>query len=659
MPKHTIEPGEKEYYKIKSNDPGQHLLEIKNENNGKYHYALVLDQNRTFLINSKKHIKDEDVRLNDALDAKLEEYNITHSVDEILNSDPIKLDKEVKEHDLLSLKGWRIKGGLAWLELDGEKKEVKIIEKTIKDGREVNVPIEFIDAYPSRVLIKQSPLTQKTEYNIKWISKRAKYPFETEGSPQSIINDLQKGGYLLNSEKPIDRLSIMLKELHKSGVSQSDYKIDIPGFFNLNDEIVAANYDMTPPTEPEVFAALEMLERFASYFGSENIEIDQRAKISTVFKLCLSMPFNYVRKQLGHSEVIKPPMAYGKPGSGKTTINLIPAYVFNLDLDTYEGAGSNIQTVARFAELMGKTTFPTLIDEAWNVFDDKTMVEMNKTGLRRLYVRNKLTKDGRKIEEPAYSTFIYISNHPPIKDSMDGTVRRYHIHSYDELEYKKEDDQQVKQFDSFFKLRDPDSPLKALEAIGRFSSNYILKNPEILSLDMLEAGDVIVNELYALVGREVPEWLKWEAKTETLEDYSQSEKDRIKGFIFESMIREYNKKILVEAEERPRGGKQTDLTSKSDDDALELLKDELYQVGKNRLISWIFYREHKSHFIIKPHFVDELTRKKGIVLSFKSISQKFQGWEYTTGRDDDQKVSKLIKIPSDVFYETIIDENDE
>lgn len=645
-------PGKGEYYELESSDPGKHYLEIKNGEDGKYKYNLIVDQNRTFLISSEKHVKEENAKLNDVLDVKLERLNIISPINEVIRSDPVPFDEDTYNTDSLTLAGWIIKGGFAYLDLNGQKKEVKILEEFYKTG--LTVDSGFIDAYPSQVVIKQSPLTRKTEYLIRWISNRAKYPFETEGTPQSIINELKDQGYLLNSEKPVDKLSIMLKELHKCGVAESDYKIDVPGFFCLDNEIIPAKYDMTPPSEDEIFQALEMLERFAGYFGSEDLEIDQRAKIATVFKLSLTMPFNYVRKQLGYSEVIKPPMAYGKPGSGKTTINLLPAYMFDLDLDTFEGAGSNIQTVARFAELMGKTTFPTLIDEAWNVFDDKTMVEMNKTGLRRLYVRNKLTKDGRKIEEPAYSTFIYISNHPPIRDSMDGTVRRYHIISYDELEYKDEQDKRVKEFQQFFKLRDPDSPLTKLEAIGRFASNKVIKNPEILALDMLESGEQITKELYDFIGRQVPDWLTWKAETQNIEDFGMQENDIIKGFILETMLRAYDKKITID-DGSPYGRKDKDLTNYDDNETKEKIKDRLYQVGKERLISWIFYRDKKGVFIIKPHFVDELSRQKGLTLSLKTVSQKFQGWKYKNVRDEEQKQVRMIRISSKDFYAALIE----
>jgi len=237
---------------------------------------------------------------------------------------------------------------------------------------------------------------------------------------------------------------------------------------------------------------------------------------------------------------------------------------------------------------------------------------------------------------------------------MDGTVRRYHIISYDELEYKNEQDKKVKEFQQFFKLRDPDSPLTKLEAIGRFASNQVIKNPEILALDMLVSGEQITKELYDFIGRQVPDWLTWKAETQNIEDFGMQENDIIKGFILETMLRAYDKKITID-DGSPYGRKAKDLTNYDDEETKEKIKDRLYQVGKERLISWIFYREKKGVFIIKPHFVDELSKQKGLTLSLKTVSQKFQGWKYKNVRDEKQKQVRMIRISSKDFYDALIE----
>jgi hypothetical protein len=87
-------PGKGEYYELESSKPGKHYLEIKNGEDGKYKYNLIVDQNRTFLITSQKHLKEENPKLNDALDVKLEKLNIISPINEVIRSDPVPFDEE-------------------------------------------------------------------------------------------------------------------------------------------------------------------------------------------------------------------------------------------------------------------------------------------------------------------------------------------------------------------------------------------------------------------------------------------------------------------------------------------------------------------------------------------------------------------------------------
>jgi len=507
-----------------------------------------------------------------------------------------------------------------------------------------------------QITICQSPLSRETSYKLEWKAKRALYPFETEGSPMGILSILKKYGYILKSYAIEDRFAKLLDIAYNEGYARTDYTMDKPGFFLFDGAIIPSMYDMTPPTPDEIRESLDILERFGDSFSNDKMERDQRDKIASTIKLGLTLPFNFVRKKLGYSEVIKPQMAYGKPGSGKTTINLLPAYIYGQSIDDYEKAGANILTAPRFAELMGLTTFPTMIDEAGSIFDNKDLMEVNKNGLRREYVRDKLTKEGKRIREPAYSTFIYISNYPPIKDSNDGTVRRYHIHHYEEIEYKDEKNDMVKSFNQRFKPRDPESPLLRLEALGRFAAAYIIHNKKILGRDMMEAGQEIINEMYGFINRAPPEWITWEAETESLEDFGAHENEIILSFIRGETMTAYRDKILVDD---GGYGKREKLTNKDDEEAKEKIKDRYYQVAKEGIIPWLFYKESQGSFFLRSTFKDDLSRSRGLSLSLKSIAQKFEGWKYSTSRDPKtKKTSKMIKIPKEYLYDHIIERVD-
>lgn len=640
------------YLPLESEDPGNYYLEVDvNPDSNKYVYILISScdgsENRGLPF-SNEHLlgEDGDYFLKASLNHNFEINKIKTSYDELLVRDPVDYTPQNKgNYEKIELPA----SSNGYFVLDPDLKET-YFNRFVKNEDTQKEP--FLDVYPKELIIKQSPLSRVTSYKMVFTSKRARYDFSEEGSPENIISSLKEQGYVSKSYNASDKLSFIISQMYEWGNAKTDYSIDIPGFFYFNKKVVASGYDITEPNESELFEALKELDEFSSFFGSEKEDIDQRAKIATIIKLGLTTPFNYVRKQMGYSELIKPPMVYGKPGSSKTTIFLLIAYMFDIDTSEFEQAGSNVQSVARFAELMGKTTFPTLIDEAGNVFDDKRLTEMNKTGLRRDYVRNKLTKDGRKIWEPAYSTFLYASNYNPIKNSQDGTARRYHIMRFEESEFKDETDPKVKKFNDRFKLREPDSPLKKLNIIGRFIAREIIKDPQLLARNPLEVGETILERMYATVDRELPAWLRRNAETETTEDIGEHEKDIIKGFIHKEMMKAYKDKIQVVSEDDIPIKESLD--GYDDIETMEAIKIRFFQVAKSQYLPWVMYRDRINSFVLKPTFNDELNKGTGLSFSLRSIAQKFEKWEYGPVTEN-RKQKKMIKIPADVFYDCILD----
>lgn len=543
------------------------------------------------------------------------------------------LDPNLKETNILKYK---------WSESKAEYIEV---------GKDV-----FINAYPRRVELTQSPLgDSRINYKVELISNAGQYPILIEaGSVSHILNEIKENSLLLKSYNAEDHLASILKGLTDQGLVRREYGIDIPGFFYIKNDkkIVAAGYEPTLPEPNEVMEALDVLEDFGAwYMKSETNRADQRSKVATIIKLGLTLPFNYARKQMGLGEYIKPPLAYGKQGSSKTTLFLLPAFLYGLDVLEYEKAGSNIQTQARFADEMGKTTFPVLMDESHNVFTRPDLSEMNKTGLRGLYVRNKLTKTGRKILEPAYSTYLYLSNYNPIRDSVDGTVRRYYIMAFDEDELKQEDTLEVSAFNETWKLKQPTSRLKSLEALGRFAAHTLIENPELLDQAMTDLGDLLINKIYDYADRQPATWITWWAEDESVEDYNEKEKSIILSYIHERVMQAYTRKIqIIDDTGRPDKGFDNSVHDPA------TYKERFFQVANERVIPWFLHKKIKNedYFILKSSFAEDLSKYRGLGFSLRSISLKFEDWRYETIRDGNNR-AKMIKIPKKVFYDCMID----
>jgi hypothetical protein len=526
--------------------------------------------------------------------------------------------------------------------LDPQKKEISVFSTKFNSKGVVTTVDPFIGGYPITVGVQQSPLNDgRLKYFLEIVTQNGQYPINIKpGSISSIYGELKESGLILKSYNAEDRLTQLIYGLNKEDYVTEKFGIDKPGFFQYNNTIIPVNFVCeTPPSSDSVNEALNILEEFGSWFKASDdgsIE-DQRDKVATVIKLSLTLPFNYVRKQMGLSEFIKPPMAYGKPGSSKTTLFLLPAYLFGLNLDEYERAGSNVRTEPRFAELIGTGTFPIMVDECQNVFMDKGLVEMNKTGLRRLNVRNKLTKHGTKIEEPAYATFLYISNFNPIANSLE------------ENEFK--DGTLQTNFDNIWKMREPRSPLKNLISLGRFAAYQIIQNPDLLHLDPTDLGDKLISMIYEFAERPIIPWMEDWADDEGIHDYHQKEEDLILEFIHKSVMDAYSRKTQLIDDE----GRHKTMFDNHDVKKKDTFQEIYFDVANGRFLPWFFLKEDEygHNFFIKPGFAEELGRYKDLKLSLKSISQKF-GWNYGNFRDDG-KQQKMIKISHKQFYDKVID----
>ncbi len=536
--------------------------------------------------------------------------------------------------------------------LDSEKREVRIINEAWSKVNNCNIVKSdevFISGYPRIVELQQSPLNgSRIKYSAVFDTKDGEYPLKIgPGNINIILGELKESSIVLKSYNAEDHLTQLFYGLSDEGLVNKKFSVDKPGFFCIDGKIVSNDFECNElPSKEDINGALDVLEDFSGYFIATDINpIDQRDKLATLIKLGLTLPFNYVKKQIGLSESIKPPMAYGKPGSGKTTLFLLPSYLYGQDILDFEHAGSNVETSARFAELMGTSTFPIMVDECQKVFMDKGLVEMNKTGLRRLFVRNKLTKQGAKIEEPAYATFLYLSNFNPIENSLDGTVRRYHILHFEENEMKDDDDLQ-RDFDDKWKMREQTSPLKKLFVLGQFAAHKIIKNIDLLKLHPKDLGDKLIDMIYGYAERSIILWIKSWAEDEGIIDH-RKEEDMIKGFIHKSVIDAHHKKIqIINDDERTET-----LCNTNKNHGKGVYKQRFFDVANERFISWFFNR--KGHFFIKPGFIDDLLKSTNLSMSLKSVSQKF-GWEYANILEGG-KQQRMIRIPEEKFYNELID----
>jgi hypothetical protein len=171
---------------------------------------------------------------------------------------------------------------------------------------------------------------------------------------------------------------------------------------------------------------------------------------------------------------------------------------------------SNIDTIARLGEEIGKTTFPKLVDEV-DLNDDKyrTLINQIKSAISSKILRSKFRPNGSSaVDIPALSPLILTSNPPPpLWDSayMKRIVDRY----FDKSETKKEDDPMAVAFRQFLATE-----LDNLHHLGDFRNWYVMNHQdEVLSsvredkMTLLDLGTKMLAAAYECAGIPMPDWL--------------------------------------------------------------------------------------------------------------------------------------------------------
>jgi hypothetical protein len=192
---------------------------------------------------------------------------------------------------------------------------------------------------------------------------------------------------------------------------------------------------------------------------------------------------------------------------------------------------SNIDTVAKLGDEMGKTTFPKLFDEA-NLKDDKYnhLPNQIKSAVSSKIVRSKLRPNGSRIEIPALTPAILTSNPPPpLYDSayMKRVIDRY----FDKSESKIETDPQAVEFRRFLVTE-----LDKVYHLGDFRNWYVMNHQDLIlslvnagQIPLLEIGMQLLVAAYEYAGLPMPEWYSRRLPHNQLQDSIVDNKSAIKN----------------------------------------------------------------------------------------------------------------------------------
>ena len=162
-------------------------------------------------------------------------------------------------------------------------------------------------------------------------------------------------------------------------------------------------------------------------------------------------PCSFVKKQKGTVSKINYLFPYGTTQVGKSTAAYSICFIWDRDLDEQVISGTHVHSTYQFAKAISQSTFPTIIDEGENLFEDKKLLSMLKTTPHSTSARARFNNYLQRDEEVmALSPCIITSNHNKPNDGAVGA--RLDLIKFISSETRSTEEK--KAFDDKFKPKD-------------------------------------------------------------------------------------------------------------------------------------------------------------------------------------------------------------
>lgn len=452
---------------------------------------------------------------------------------------------------------------------------------------------------PTRLIVYDNPIGGIRKYQVVFEGATLRKPL-TVGPAliEEIADRLRAEGLVYNSRLINDVLSAIVNAFIKRGRAEIKAEIESPGFYIVDNRLVAVNYEISDPDREKLKSALLLLNELAETWFKHAID-----KFATIVKWGAVAPFSYVIKQRGR--MLKWLYLYGDSATGKTTLARIVLRIWGLD-SKYEKTGASIDTPARFGYVVSSSSFPIVVNEPGNALAKEDIVEMLKNSVDGTIVRGKYVR-GTYVEYPALAPIIFTSNkHIPQDDAL---ARRLYIitFSYGEkipLEKQAEFKEKIE-------------PRLQLSEIGKCIASQVQANMDLLDKDPIEAGAILLAKCYELAGLQPPQWLSLkydDDSADTSSDLIVEFRERLKKYINDTFAKYISRIVEInDAEER---------ASLINPDSLDFERKIRILLEKNALVG---IRVKDNNILINRTLIEELGLSNKINL--KSLAE-ILGWEY-------------------------------
>jgi hypothetical protein len=301
-----------------------------------------------------------------------------------------------------------------------------------------------VNAIPEGIITRyESPLNKdQIKYKITFVMPGGD-SFTTQPKPlDKIILDLKMRGLNYKPRIAEESLNAIINGAARAQRVSVVRQIHEPGFYYIDDKIVASNITMHQPQSDEIKRCAEFLNELVR--KSKHPEI-----LVTEIKWGILAPFSFVFKQLsdGGNERWLPWLYLdGHTQTSKTTDGILALAIYRKQ--KHKRSLASADNVARLGAAISRETFPELIDEV--KLDPKmqsNLIEAIKHAVQGQIARTKLSITSEPSDIPALCACIFTSNH---QLPSDPALRRRFLNFH----YSKDDkptDDEIREFESFLK----------------------------------------------------------------------------------------------------------------------------------------------------------------------------------------------------------------
>jgi len=496
------------------------------------------------------------------------------------------------------------------------RKKITVKARFDREENKMIYQDKVVNAAPKVVEVYENPLGGTTRFRVVWVSEKRDRPIDTGiVTMPEIIDKLKLEGLIINRYLVHDVVSAIINAFIEKGRAIIKTDIEKPGFYIVNNKLTPIRIEIKEVDKEQLKNALILLNELA-----ENWFAYAKERFATVIKWGVISPFIFARKQLGRAYQVPHPTLYGERDTGKTTMaEIATIHIWGLDSDPsklrpeekHVAPGSAINTEAKMGEHISIDTFPKVINEANDMFNRPSVINILKNSVEGIIARAKFV-GGEYREYLALNPIIITLNpKPPVDfEGLELVPKTCYLIRFTEADILKPERKQ--QFE-----REVGPKLKTLNVIGQAVAYKMINKGdiEILKKPWLELGRELLEELYRDVGLEIPEWINLVYTPPSHEEILSEKIERIRNKLIKYINEQYARnisRIIATTESGTSIVKPEDVT----------IEQKFETLLNNRLIPFILPGGDKLY--ITSSIFDELDLD---IAGLKSLAE-ILGWEY-------------------------------